>query len=398
MRVYKMRNIRYKEGMAILSGDNANVTERKVETLSVRLVPEDDGAAVPVQSPKVVQRFGVCSGKETTENLKRMCDAAETQKMIDLREATAMRIFVCGDWMFHVRLLNHVAPNTPNRFCYLCDCKKCNIYGNPYASPSIDTDILSFVGRCVTVPMDRWVQDSMHLLKVCTTHMLEATYMHIYMYAPHVMDEFVGITSDFFTYGEEVDIAKCEAFLGLCNHPPSQSTKYRWGHLCDAISILFPRCKLVFDKRGPPAQATWCRHPYRLWWSSFVKNMYCAYERQPSDAQIEQFQTNNVRWHVLWIYMFSKPAHASHANVGDPSIIGKCFTPYCHSLVRHCDVFLRKYRTMYYFMQKCVEHAHKQTRKDFNSLRPAGTTKAAKHVLRVGELDRVLQRMGRLPV
>jgi len=162
------------------------------------------------------------------------------------------------------------------------------------------------------------------------------------MYAPHVMDEFVGITSDFFTYGEEVDIAKCEAFIGLCHHPPSQSTQYRWGHLCDAMSNVLPRWKLVFDKRGPPAQATWCRQPYRLWWSSFVKNMYCAYERQPSDAQIEQCQTNNVRWQVLWIDMFSKPAHALHANVRDSSIIGKCFTPYCHTLVRHWDVFFKK--------------------------------------------------------
>ena len=216
--------------------------------------------------------------------------------------------------------------------------------------------------------------------------------------APNVMDEFVQVTSDFFTFGEEIDIAKCESFLGLCNHSPTQSTKHKWGQLCDVVGKCFKQCRLVFDKRGPPASPIWCRDPYRFWWSSFVKNMYCAYERQPSDTQIEDFQKNNVHWHVLWLEMFSLPAHPSHALVTDPLIIRKCFTPYPHSLVRHWDVFLRKYRTMYIFMQKNVENAHKQTRKDFNSLRSSGITKAAKHVLRVGELDRVLKRTGRLPV
>ena len=94
--------------------------------------------------------------------------------------------------------------------------------------------------------------------------------------------------------------------------------------------------------------------------------------------------------------MFNCQAHKKYALVSDNTIIRKCFSPYCHSLVRHFLVWLLLYETLYPFLQKGVEAAHKATRKDFNAMRAAGKTKAAINCLQVAELDRALQRTGRL--
>ena len=235
------------------------------------------------------------------------------------------------------------------------------------------------------------------MMRIIVGHMLDATYAFLYMYEDHILDDFRKVTGDFYAFKVEVDICKAESFVGVGVQRPTQSTKNTWKDLCKVIYEwqCIKRCRVQVSQSG--RQCTFV-DPYRAWWDCFVRNMKCIYAERPTETQIENF--HNKMWCGMsygWIcFQFSCVAHENQRLASDPLIVRLCFSPYCHSLVRHWDLFLRKYRTMYIFMQRCVEAAHKQTRKDYKSLRCCGAAKATKHVLKIGELDRVLARLGHL--
>ena len=102
-----VKQVRYDPGKVIISGDNANIPQR-VETISMRLVEEVDG-----QSPDVVERVAIGAGKETNQNMKFLFGASKMMEMVVKRHRLGMESFNCGDWMYHVKCLNHVAPHTP---------------------------------------------------------------------------------------------------------------------------------------------------------------------------------------------------------------------------------------------------------------------------------------------
>ena len=200
----------------------------------------------------------------------------------------------------------------------------------------------------------------------------------------------------FFSMGEhdpvQVEIIKAETFVGIAKSS-TQGSEHSWQYLCEHMKGCFPRCRIKVKE--PDVYRT-VLDPYFHWWDLFSRNMHTVYSEVPTPAQINAFQPNNVVWHVLWLHMFDVECHPKYALKSDGTIIRKCFLAYCHSLCRHWDIWLRLYGSMYPFIQQGVENAHRDTRKDFNALRSSGCVKAAKHCIVVNELDRALQRIGRM--